>query len=435
MKVTFDRTENRTAYIVVEPEASDLEKHIRKVYKRMAKKADIPGYPEGDAPQDILEKYIDKKQVMEDAIKELAHEDSSSIIKEHNIENWLQPMITILQYDPPKYEIAAALRPIVEIADYRKLKVEPEPPEVSDAEVDTVLERQRIQIGTLTPVERPVQKGDLLVLDIEGNVDGKTFMSKKYSKFYVDENFVPELPGLWKKLSGAKKEEEFGFKLALPGEYPNKSLAGKTADFSVRIHDVRELVLDEINDAFAKKVAPGVPSLEELKKRIRYHLSKEKEMNADTRFKEKIVARLIEESHIEYPAMLNDLQANQLVEDFKQQMKSSAKDENEYKEKLSFISMDKIKESSMELAKKRVLWTLVLDEVAKAEGITVSDDEIAAEIDQMTDDIKEEIKQKESRRRLHTYERENVTDVIRVRKTVNRLAEIITGKEQTEATE
>jgi FKBP-type peptidyl-prolyl cis-trans isomerase (trigger factor) len=81
------------------------------------------------------------------------------------------------------------------------------------------------------------------------------------------------------------------------------------------------------------------------------------------------------------------------------------------------------------------LWTLVLDEVAKAEGITVSDDEIAAEIDQMTDDIQEEIKQKESRRRLHTYERENVTDVIKVRKTVNRLAEIVTGKEQTEATE
>jgi trigger factor len=157
-------------------------------------------------------------------------------------------------------------------------------------------------------------------------------------------------------------------------------------------------------------------------------------MNADTRFKEKIVATLIEESHIEYPAMLVELQANQLVEDFKQQMKSSVKDENEYKEKLGLIAMDKIKESSMELAKKRVLWTLVLDEVAKAEGITVSDDEIAEEIDRMTDDIQEEIKQKESRRRLHTNERENVTDVIKVRKTVNRLAEIITGKEQSETT-
>lgn len=435
MKVTFDRTENRTAFITVEPDAGDLKKYIDKVYKRMAKKAEIPGYPEGDAPHDVIEEYIDKEKALEDAIKELAHEDSSKIIKEHNIENWLQPMVTILQYDPPKYEIAAALKPIVEIADYRKLNVEPEPPDVSDAEVDSVLERQRIQIGTLTAVERPVQSGDLLVLDIEGNVEGKTFMSKKYSRFYVDENFVPEMPGLWEKLVGAKKEEDFGFKLALPGEYSDKSAAGKTADFSVRIHDIRELVLDEINDDFAKKVAPGVPSLEELKKRIRYNLAKEKEMNADTRFKEKIVATLIEESHIEYPAMLVELQANQLVEDFKQQMKSSVKDENEYKEKLGLIAMDKIKESSMELAKKRVLWTLVLDEVAKAEGITVSDDEIAEEIDRMTDDIQEEIKQKESRRRLHTYERENVTDVIKVRKTVNRLAEIITGKEQSEAAE
>ena len=191
-------------------------------------------------------------------------------------------------------------------------------------------------------------------------------------------------------------------------------------------------MLDEINDDFAKKVAPGVPSLEELKKRIRYNMTKEKEMTTDTRFKEKIVAQLIEESRIEYPTMLIDLQASQLMDDFKQQLRSSAKDENEYKEKLNSISMDKIKENSVELAKKRVLWTLVLDEVAKAEGITVSDDEITAEIDGMTENIEEEMKRKESRRRLHTYERENVTDVIKVRKTVNRLAEIITGKEQRE---
>jgi trigger factor len=169
-----------------------------------------------------------------------------------------------------------------------------------------------------------------------------------------------------------------------------------------------------------------------LKKRIRYNMTKEKEMTTDTRFKEKIVAQLIEESRIEYPTMLIDLQASQLMDDFKQQLRSSAKDENEYKEKLNSISMDKIKENSVELAKKRVLWTLVLDEVAKAEGITVSDDEITAEIDGMTENIEEEMKRKESRRRLHTYERENVTDVIKVRKTVNRLAEIVTGKEQSE---
>jgi trigger factor len=416
----------------VEPEAADLKKHIDKVYKRMAKKANIPGYPDGDAPHDVIEEYIDKEQALEDAIKELAHEDSSRIIKEQNIENWLQPMIMILQYDPPKYEIAVALKPVVEIADYHKLKVEPEPPEVTDAEVDAVLERQRIQIGTLNTVERPVKSGDLLVLDIAGKVGDKIFMSKKYSKFYVNADFVPEMPGLWEKLVGAKKEEQLDFKLTLPRDYSDRSLAGREADFSVRIHDVRELILDEINDDFAKKVAPGVPSLEELKKRIRYNMAKEKEMTADTRFKEKIVARLIEESRIEYPTMLIDLQANQIMDDFKQELKSSARDENEYKEKLSFVSMDKLRESSVELAKKRVLWTLVLDEVAKAEGIDVSDDEIAAEIDGMTENIQDEIKQKESRRRLHTYERENVTDVIKVRKTVNRLAEIVTGKEQSE---
>lgn len=429
MKVTYDRTENRTAYIIVEPEAADLEKHIEKVYRRMAKKANIPDYPDGNAPPDVLEKYIDREQALRDAIKELAHEDSSGIIKQHNIENWLQPMITILQFDPPRYEIAVAMKPIVEIADYRSLKVEPEPPEVTDAEVDAVLERNRIQIGTLIPVERPVKSGDLLIIDIEGKVSGKTFLSKRNSNFYVNENFVPEMPGLPEKLSGAVKGEEFSFKLTLPADYPDKLLAGGEADFSVKIHDVRELLLDEINDDFAKKVAPGVPSLEELKKRIRYNMTKEKEMNADTKFKEKIVAELISRSHLEYPTMMIDLQARQLMEDYKEQLKTSAKNENEYREKLNLITEEQLKAGSMELAKKRVLWTLVLDEVAKAEGITVSEEEIAAEVDEMTADIADEIKQKEARRLLHRTERENVIDIIKVRKTVNRLADIVTGKQ------
>ncbi|NLT28391.1 MAG: hypothetical protein GXX97_04895, partial [Dehalococcoidales bacterium] len=97
--------------------------------------------------------------------------------------------------------------------------------------------------------------------------------------------------------------------------------------------------------------------------------------------------------------------------------------------------MDQIKKGCMELAKKRIEWTLILDEVAKAEGIVVSDEEIAEEIDGMTADIAEEMKQKEARRRLHSYERENVTDLIKVRKTVNRLAEIVTGKEQSQPAE
>ena len=435
MKVTYDRTENRTAYIIVEPEEEDLEKYIDKVYKHLAKRVHIPEYPEGNAPREVLENHIAREQVMEDAITEMAYEDYSKIIKEQDVENWLQPMITVLQFEPPKYEIAAALRPIVEIADYRSLKVEPEPLEVTDEEIDIVLEKNRIQIGTLVTVDRPVQSGDLIIVDIEGSISGKPFLSKKGSKFYVNENFAPEMPGFSDKLIGAKKDEEFSFKLTLPDDYTDKPLAGKEVDFNVKVYDVRELQLDEINDDFARKVAPDVSSLQELKERIRYHMMKEKEMSADTRFKEKIVATLIEKSHLEYPTIMIDLQAKQIAEDYKQQLKTAAKDDREYQEKLNQISMEHLKKSSRELAEKRVVWTLTLDEVSKSEGIEVSEEEIAAEIDGMTENIEEEMKQKEARRHLHSYERENVVDVIKVRKTVNRLAEIVTGKEQSQPVE
>lgn len=427
MKVTLGKSESRTTYLIVEPEASELEPYIEKVYKHTTKRIEIPGFAKGEAPRNILEEYVGREQIIEDAIKELAHAVYPKVIKDHNLEQWIQPMVMVLQNDPPKFEIAVPMEPIVELCDYRNMDIKPESLDVTEEEVNGILEKTRLQLGEHFPVERPVKEGDLIDIDIEGTVSGSSFMDKKRVRAQITPRFAPDIPDLYKKIIGIKKNEENKFKIKLPEYHVNKFLAGKEADITVTVFDIREVKLPALDDKFSRRVAPGVETLEQLKERIRYNMKSEKEQNADTRFKEKAVEMLLANSRLEYPPLMIELQAKLLVDEYNQQLRSSCKDDKEYEEKRKLISDDNIKENCKALATKRVLWSLVLDEVARQEGIDVSDDEITQEIDGMTEGLKEE-KQKEARRYLHSYDRQNVKDLIRARKTINKLAAIVKGE-------
>lgn len=427
MKVTLDRTESRTTFLIAEPEPSDLESYIEKTYQHMSKRIDVPGYTKGDAPRDVFEKHVGKDKITGDAIKELGHAIYPKIINDHNIKNWLQPMVTVLQINPPKFEIAVPLKPIVELADYHSMDIKPESLKISDEDIDDVLSKSRLQLAEHHPVERPVKEGDLISIDIKGTESGKSFLDKKGLRIHVTQSFASDMPGLYKKLVGIKKDEESKFKLRLPEDHANILLAGKEVDFTVKVYDVREVELPELNDKFANKVAAGVKTMDKLRERIRFNMESEREQNSDTKFKERVVNVLIENSHIEFPSIMIELQANLLVDEYDQQIKSSCQDKNEYEDLKKTIPEESIKENARSLAKKRILWSLVLDEVAKAEGIEITDEEIASEIDGMTQNI-EEIKQKEARRYLHSYDRQNVKDLIRARKTINRLSEIVSGQ-------
>lgn len=410
MKVTLDETKSRTTCLTVESEASELEPYLKKVYERLSKRTEVPGFAKGKAPRDAIEKHVGREKVIKDTIEEWAHATYPKVLKEQKINAWLQPMVTVLQNEPPKFEIAVIQKPIVKLGDYRSMKVPLEPLEVKEEEIDEVLEKSQLQLADHHPVDRSVKDGDLVEIDIEGTLSGSSFIDKKYLRTRVTSRFAPDVPGLYKMIIGIKKGEETKFKLKFPKDNENKILAGKEADFNVKVHEVREVTLPELNDDFANKVAPGVGTLDKLKERIRFHMKKEKEQNAETKYKEKVVETLIENSQLEYSPLMIDIQAKALADDSQQQTGSSDKDD---------------KESIRALAKKRVLWSLVLDEVAKEEGIVVGDDEITNEIDSMTQDIQEEMEQKAARRRLHAYERQNIEDVIKARKTINKLAEIV----------
>jgi trigger factor len=425
MKATLDKTENRMSYLTVETEAPEIEEYMEKVYQRLVRRTEVPGFRKGNAPREVLEKHVGREKLLEDAIKEMVPATCSKVMKEQNLEAVMQPMVKILQNEPLKFEMIVPLKPVVELGDYKSIKVEPDSLEVSEEEVNEVLENLRKQYGDRYDVsDRPIKYGDIVTADVEGVIYESPFIRNKGVKFEMNSDFAKEIPGLAEKIVGLKKGEESKFKLALPEDYEAKLVAGKELDFTVKIHDVQGTSLPEIDDEFAKKIAPGIESLEALKERISLNMKNEKERNAVANFEEKVVENLIEVSKLEYPPIMIDMELQGLIEEYKQQLQASCRDQKEFEERMKQVPDAKLRENGKPMAKKRVLWSLVVNEAAKAEGITVTEPEIDEEIENMIKDAGQ--RAEELRQYMNEYNnRMNVESLLKARKTIKKLVEIV----------
>ena len=425
MKSTLDKTENHMSYLTVVNEISEMEGYMEKAYQRLVKRTEVPGFRKGNAPRDILEKHVGREKLLEDAIREAVPFICDDVIKEHNLEPVMQPMVKIVENEPLKFEMIVALKPTVELGDYKNMVVEPEPLEVSDEELNEVLDNLRKQYGgSAESSDSPIKYGDNITADIVGEVYESPIIRNKGITFELNSEFAKEIPGLADKLVGMKKGEESKFKLTLPDDYENKVVAGKEVEFTVTIQDVRGMTLPELDDEFAKKVSPGIESLEALKDRIRTNLKSEKERNAVANYEEKVIEKLIEISKLEYPPVMIDMELQDLIEEYKRQLQASCRDEKEFEERMKQVPEAKLRENGKPMAKKRVLWTLVVSEVAKQEEIAVSEQEVDEEIESMLKDAGQ--RKEEMRKYLQESNgRREVESFLHAKKTIKQLVEMV----------
>jgi trigger factor len=425
MKVTLNKTENRTSYLTVETETSDMEEYLDKVYRRIVKRMEVPGVPRGSASRDIIEKHVGRDKMIEDAIQEMIPEICSKVVKEQKLDTQMQPLIKTIQKDPFIFEIIAPLRPLVKLGDYRNMRVEPESLEIKKEEVDLVLSKLRVQFAKYNIADHPVREGDLLTIDIEGIVSGSPFMQKNDVQFRVTPDFAPDIPDLYKQMLGMKKGEQKEFKLNLSKRYTGKATDVEEASFKVKVYDIKEMILPELNDEFANRVAPGIKTLDLLKERIAGNMRIEREQNAEQRFENKLMDSLIKISRFEYPPVKIEIEAQGLINDYKEQLKASCRDNQEYEEKMRQISDADLKERAVPLARKRILWALVINEAAKAENIEIDDAEVAEEIERMIGNAAEEEREEQREYFNYNQNRQDVYELIKARKTIKRLVEIV----------
>ncbi len=425
MKVTKDKTENSQAFLTIEMEPTEVEESLEKSYYRLAKKTNVPGFRKGKVPRDVLERYIGKEGLLEDALKYLVPQAYEKAIKEAEIEPFAQPSIEIAQTDPLVFKVTVPLPPTVTLGDYHNIRLTPEPVEVAEDDINAAIEQLRHQHAIWEPAERQVNSNDLVVLDVEGNIEGEPFVNQKGVQYQVLRDQPVPAPGFAEQLIGMKRDEDKEFKLQYPSDYSRSELAGKEPSFKVRVIEIKQERLPELNDEFAKEIAPDIETMDSLREQVSTQLRLRAEEKAKTDFEERVIEAVADVSQVEFPPILAEAEIAQFINRQAQSLQMGEGGLEEYLKRINKTG-EELREELRPQATKRVTQSLVLGKVAEGEKIEVSDSDINAEIENLTSSATED---KDKLRQFldNPQSRDSMKRLLMTRKTVQRLMDIAKG--------
>lgn len=426
MKVSSQRIEDSQVVLNIEVEPGELEESLKKAYQRLNSRTSVPGFRKGKVPRPVLERYIGRSALLQDALDHLVPEVYNQAVQEQGIDAIDQPQIDVLQTEPVLFKATVPIRPTIELGDYHQLRLDPDPVEVTEAEVDSAIEQLRSRHALLVPVERASRFDDWLTLDVEGRLDGNSFLSEKGVQYHLVPDSSTPVPGFGEQLEGMAKGEEKEFSLSFPPDHPTSELAGKECFFQVAVSEIKERRLPELNDEFAKSIGDGFETVDALREEIRANLTARAEEEVRRQLEERVVDSVVELAQVEFPTILVDREVNRLIAERMGELRRGEIKLEDYLRDVNKTE-EELKNELQPLATRRVTRSLVLSKVAELEKIEVSTAEIDAEIDRIADkasDGKEELRKFFS----SPGARESLEEALHTRKTLHRLVEIATGE-------
>jgi trigger factor len=423
MKVSAEPIENSQVALNVEMEATEVDEYLEEAYGRLVRKVSVPGFRKGKTPRAVLERHIGKDALFREALEQLIPKAYAEALENQSIDAIDQPQIELVQAEPLIFKATVPVRPTVKLGDYKKIRLESKSVEISDEDVRATIEQLRHQHSVLLPVERAVQYGDIVTMDVEDKRNGEYVPIGKSLVYEVNIDAKMPLPGFAEKLEGANKDEEKSFVLSYPPDYEIKELAGKEHSFKVKITEVKEKQLPVVDDEFAKSL--GSEDMASLREQITSGLKARGEERAQMELERKAVDAVVELSAIEYPPILVERGIDRLLNDEARNFPEGAKGMEDYLRNLN-KTIDDHREELRPVATRRVVRSLVLDKIAEAENIEVSDSEVDNEIDKM---VKDSGQQAEELRKFFglVQARESVKQALNSRKTLACLVEIATS--------
>ena len=430
MKVTKEKIENSQAFLTVEMEPAEMEEPLEAAYRRLVQKARIPGFRKGKAPRPILERHLGRESLLEEAIKHLVPQAYEEALKEQAIVPFAQPDIEVTQPSPLIFKAIVPLQPAAELGDYHSIRMAPDPVEITEDNINAVIEELRHQHATWEPVARPSDYHDLVTVDISSEVGEKPLIKKLGAPYQLLRDSVAPAPGFAAQLAGMKKGEEKEFKLNLPENYVQSEFAGKEAFFKIKMQEIKEEKLPELNDELAKQISPEFPTVSALREEVARSLRQSAEGRGRIDFEERVIKAVVEQSKIDYPPVLVEMEINRLLNDSNRQFQMSGRSLEAYLHSVN-KTPEQLREEFRPVAVKNVASSLVLGKITEVEKIEVGDPEIDAELDSMTSRA-DAAKKDELRKMLDNPKtRESIKRSLVMRKTIERLMEIAKSPETT----
>ena len=393
MSVQVEKLEKNMAKLTVEVPAESVEKAIQTVYQKMRKSINIAGFRKGRAPRQLIEKMYGKEVFYNDAIDEMLPKAYGDAVDECGEEIVSRPKIDIVQMESGKpfiFEAEVAVKPEVTLGTYKGVQVEKAPIEVNDAEVEAeVIKEREANARTITVEDRPVADGDIVSLDFEGFVDGVPFEGGKGENYELTIGSGAFIPGFEEQLVGAEAQKDLEVNVTFPEEYHAKELAGKAALFKCRVNNIRVKELPEVDDEFAQEVSE-FDTLDEYKADIRERLLQDKEAEVKKIKEDAVIEKIIGEAQMEIPDAMVDFQTEQLMDDFAQRMQAQGLSLQQYFQ-FSGMTEEQYREQMRPRALQNIQSRLVLEAVAQAEGLEVTQEDVDAEMQRMAEMYKMDV--------------------------------------------
>ena len=393
MNLQVEKLEKNMAKLTIEVSADELEKALQNAYMRQKNKINMPGFRKGKVPRQMIEKMYGPEIFYDDAANSLIPKAYSEAYDECELEIVSQPEINVEQVEKGKpfiFTAQVATKPEVTLGEYKGLEVDKVSTRVTQKEVDAkIQEEAEKNARTITVEDRPVQDKDEIILDFEGFVDGEAFEGGKGENYPLTIGSGSFIPGFEEQLIGAEPEKEIEVKVTFPEDYHAEDLKGKDAVFKCTIHEIKAKEIPEIDDEFAAEVSE-FDTLDEYKADVKAKIKEQKAADGKRKKEDQAVEKAIANATMEIPDAMVDTQARQMMDEFAQRIQAQGLTMDQY---FQFTGMDreKMMEEMKPQALKRIETRLVLEAVAKAENIEISDEKLDEELAKMAEAYKMEV--------------------------------------------
>ena len=385
--------EKNMVKLVIEASAEEFEAGLNAAYNKNKNKISVPGFRKGKAPRKMIEQLYGSQIFFEDAANEIIPDAYADAAKESGLDIVSQPKVSIEQLEAGKPFIFAAevaVRPEVELGEYKGVEVTKADAEVTDADVEEELKKVQDQNSRTVSVEdRAVKDGDMTVIDFEGFIDGEAFEGGKGENYPLTIGSHSFIDTFEEQMIGMNIGEEKELNVTFPEDYHAENLKGKPATFKVTVKEIKEKQLPELDDDFAQDVS-DFDTLAEYKDDLKKKIAERKESEAKAKKESEAIEKVVEAAKMDIPQAMIDTQVNRMLEDFAMRLQQQGLSVEQYFQ-YTGMSADKIMEEMKPEAVKRIKNSLVLEAVAKAENIEVSEEEFEAELQKMADMYKMEI--------------------------------------------
>ena len=385
MNVTAEKKDQQVVLEVTVP-AEDLAKAYDKAAKKVAQKVNIPGFRKGKAPLKVLERAVGKDYILQEAGEAIISETLPKALDEQNIDIVARPEIEDMKLELGQdvvYKAAVTPKPEVELGEYKGIQIEKFSTEVSDEDVQQQLVSMLDRQADMVEAEEgaAVENGNFITLDFKGTVDGVAFQGGESKDYPLEVGSNSFIPGFEEQLVGMKVGEEKDVNVTFPEEYHSEELKGKAAVFACKVNSIKKKVLPALDDEFAKK-ASTFQTLDELKADLRQKLEKSAASRAESNKREAALAKVCENAKVDIPAVMIENRVESMIQQMALNLESQGMKLEQY---LQYAGMDitKLRENYKASAENNVKLDLVLEAVAKAEGVKVEAEDLDKEIEAM----------------------------------------------------